>query len=170
MEYKGNIKILIDSFWKLSEKPVKFNKDTKYTLKLETFLSNFDNESSIELLCLNSRRIRMESVGLFEEIKEKYKDEIEEYLVHIYDRKSKIYNNKRKKYCEGREYMIKRVKQLMGIVLASTMVVSGNAVVPNICAYAEEENAYIQETVDQCHQIMQDLSCNLIEAYKELME
>lgn len=32
--------------------------------------------------------------------------------------------------------MIKRVKQLMGIVLASTMVVSGNAVVPNICAYA----------------------------------
>lgn len=35
---------------------------------------------------------------------------------------------------------------------------------------AEEENAYIQETVDQCHQIMQDLSCNLIEAYKELME
>lgn len=34
----------------------------------------------------------------------------------------------------------------------------------------EEENAYIQETVDQCHQIMQDLSCNLVEAYKELME
>ena len=100
MEYKGNIKILIDSFWKLSEKPVKFNKDTKYTLKLEKFLSNFDNESSIELLCLNLRRIRMESVGLFEEIKEKYKDEIEEYLVHIYDRKSKIYNNKRKKLKE----------------------------------------------------------------------
>lgn len=40
--------------------------------------------------------------------------------------------------------MIKRVKQLMGIVLASTMVVSGNAVVPNICAYAEEENANVQ--------------------------
>ena len=100
MEYKGNIKILIDSFWKLSEKPVKFNKDTKYTLKLEKFLSNFDNESSIELLCLNLRRIRMESVCLFEEIKEKYKDEIEEYLVHIYDRKSKIYNNKRKKLKE----------------------------------------------------------------------
>lgn len=34
----------------------------------------------------------------------------------------------------------------------------------------EEENAYIQETVDQCHQIMQDLSCNLVEAYKALME
>lgn len=40
--------------------------------------------------------------------------------------------------------MIKRVKQLMGIILASTMVVSGNAVVPNICAYAEEENANVQ--------------------------
>lgn len=40
--------------------------------------------------------------------------------------------------------MIKRVKQLMGIVLASTMVVSGNVVVPNICAYAEEENANVQ--------------------------
>lgn len=40
--------------------------------------------------------------------------------------------------------MIKRVKQLMGIVLASTMVVTGNAVVPNICAYAEEENANVQ--------------------------
>ena len=40
--------------------------------------------------------------------------------------------------------MIKRVKQIMGIVLASTMVVSGNAVVPNICAYAEEENANVQ--------------------------
>lgn len=40
--------------------------------------------------------------------------------------------------------MIKQVKQLMGIVLASTMVVSGNAVVPNICAYAEEENANVQ--------------------------
>lgn len=34
----------------------------------------------------------------------------------------------------------------------------------------EEENAYIQETVDQCRQIMQDLSCNLVEAYKELMQ
>lgn len=34
----------------------------------------------------------------------------------------------------------------------------------------EEENAYIQKTVDQCHQIMQDLFCNLVEAYKELME
>ena len=34
----------------------------------------------------------------------------------------------------------------------------------------EEENAYIQETVDQCYQIMQDLSCNLVEAYRELMQ
>lgn len=34
----------------------------------------------------------------------------------------------------------------------------------------EEENTYIQETVDQCHQIMQDLSCNLVEAYRELMQ
>lgn len=40
--------------------------------------------------------------------------------------------------------MIRRVKQLIGIVLASTMVVSGNVVVPNICAYAEEENANVQ--------------------------
>ena len=34
----------------------------------------------------------------------------------------------------------------------------------------EEEDAYIQETVDQCRQIMQDLSCNLVEAYKELIQ
>lgn len=34
----------------------------------------------------------------------------------------------------------------------------------------EEENAYIQETVDQCYQIMQDLSCDLVEAYRELTQ
>ena len=34
----------------------------------------------------------------------------------------------------------------------------------------EEENAYIQETVDQCYQIIQNLSYSLVEAYRELME
>ena len=32
----------------------------------------------------------------------------------------------------------------------------------------EEENAYIQETVDQCYQIIQDLSCSLVEALENL--
>lgn len=35
---------------------------------------------------------------------------------------------------------------------------------------AEEENAYIQNTVDICEEIMQDLSCSLVEAYKEISE
>ena len=30
---------------------------------------------------------------------------------------------------------------------------------------AEEENAYIQNIVDVCEEIMQDLSCSLVEAY-----
>lgn len=35
---------------------------------------------------------------------------------------------------------------------------------------AEEENAYIQSFVDECKTVMQDLSCNLLEEYKEIME
>lgn len=35
---------------------------------------------------------------------------------------------------------------------------------------AEEENAYIQNIVDICKEIMQDLSCGLVEAYKEISE
>lgn len=35
---------------------------------------------------------------------------------------------------------------------------------------AEEENAYIQNIVDICEEIMQDLSCDLVEAYKEISE
>ena len=33
---------------------------------------------------------------------------------------------------------------------------------------AEEENTYIQNTVDICKEIMQDLSCSLVEAYKDV--
>nr|DAM88189.1 MAG TPA: hypothetical protein [Caudoviricetes sp.] len=35
---------------------------------------------------------------------------------------------------------------------------------------AEEENVYIQSIVDKCKVVMQDLSCSLVEAYKEIME
>lgn len=35
---------------------------------------------------------------------------------------------------------------------------------------AEEENVYIQSIVDECKAVMQDLSCSLVEAYKEIME
>lgn len=35
---------------------------------------------------------------------------------------------------------------------------------------AEEENAYIQNIVDICEEIMQGLSCTLVEAYKEISE
>ena len=35
---------------------------------------------------------------------------------------------------------------------------------------AEEENAYIQSIVDECKVVTQDLSCSLVEAYKEIME
>lgn len=34
---------------------------------------------------------------------------------------------------------------------------------------AEEEKAYIQATLDECKERMQDLSCSLVEAYKDLM-
>ena len=33
----------------------------------------------------------------------------------------------------------------------------------------EEENAYIQSIVDECKERMKDLSCNLVEAYKDIM-
>ena len=33
----------------------------------------------------------------------------------------------------------------------------------------EEENAYIQGIVDECQEVMQDLSCSLIEAYNDIM-
>lgn len=32
-----------------------------------------------------------------------------------------------------------------------------------------EENAYIQSIVDECKERMQDLSCSLVEAYKDIM-
>lgn len=34
----------------------------------------------------------------------------------------------------------------------------------------QEENAYIQSVVDECQEVMQELSCSLIEAYKDIME
>lgn len=34
---------------------------------------------------------------------------------------------------------------------------------------AEEENAYIQSIVDECKERMQDLSCNIVKAYKDIM-
>lgn len=34
----------------------------------------------------------------------------------------------------------------------------------------EEENAYIQSVVDECQERMQECSCSLIEAYKDIME
>ena len=34
---------------------------------------------------------------------------------------------------------------------------------------AEEENAYVQSVVDECLEVMQELSCNLIEAYNDIM-
>lgn len=33
----------------------------------------------------------------------------------------------------------------------------------------QEENAYVQSVVDECLEVMQELSCNLIEAYKDVM-
>lgn len=33
----------------------------------------------------------------------------------------------------------------------------------------EEENAYIQSIVNECKEVMQDLSCSLVEAYKDIM-
>lgn len=32
-----------------------------------------------------------------------------------------------------------------------------------------EENAYVQSIVDECKEVMQDLSCSLVEAYKDIM-
>lgn len=100
MEYKGNIKILIDSFWKLSEKPVKMNKNTKYSLDLSDLLKDTESENGIDILCLNLRRIRMDSLGMYEEVKTKNQTDIENYLVYTYDKKSKKYNNRRKKFKE----------------------------------------------------------------------
>lgn len=34
----------------------------------------------------------------------------------------------------------------------------------------EEETAYIQSIVDECKEVMQDLSCSLTEAYMEIMQ
>lgn len=33
----------------------------------------------------------------------------------------------------------------------------------------EEETAYIQSVVNDCKEIMKDLSCSLVEAYKDIM-
>lgn len=32
----------------------------------------------------------------------------------------------------------------------------------------EEENAYVQSVVDECKELMQDLSCSIIEAFNEI--
>ena len=34
---------------------------------------------------------------------------------------------------------------------------------------AQEETAYIQSIVDECKEVMQDLSCSLTEAYNDIM-
>lgn len=34
----------------------------------------------------------------------------------------------------------------------------------------QEENAYVQSIVDECIERMQECSCSLIEAYKDIME
>lgn len=34
---------------------------------------------------------------------------------------------------------------------------------------AEEKTAYIQSIVDECKEVMQDLSCSLVEAYNDIM-
>ena len=71
----------INIFWNICEKPVRFNSRTKYDLELDSYLVNYSgDECIIEKLSTNLRRIRMESIGLFEEVKEKNKDDIEKFL------------------------------------------------------------------------------------------
>ncbi len=88
----------LNVFWNICEKPVKFNSRTRYDLELDSYLNLADtNECAIEHLSVNLRRIRMESVGLYEEVKEKNKEQIEVFLKKEFARKCKIYEKKRLK-------------------------------------------------------------------------
>ena len=58
----------ISQFWVLSAKSVRFNKHTKYTLNIEKYINEkLKGESAIDDLCTNFRRIRMDSIELYEE-------------------------------------------------------------------------------------------------------
>lgn len=92
------VKNFIEVFWNFSKKPVKINSHTKYTVDLTDLLINDAcSENAVEQLCLNLRRIRMESEGLYNEVVENNKLEIETFLEKEYERKQKNYYNKRVK-------------------------------------------------------------------------
>ena len=50
------------------------------------------------------------------------------------------------------------------------LMIADNTLDSWICETEAEENAYIQNIVDICEEIMQNLSCSLVEAYKEISE
>ena len=50
------------------------------------------------------------------------------------------------------------------------LMIADNTLDSWICETEAEENAYIQNIVDICEEIMQGLSCTLVEAYKEISE
>jgi ribosomal protein L37E len=94
----GMVNKFINIFWNICEKPVRFNSRTKYDLELDSYLVNYSgDECIIEKLSTNLRRIRMESIGLFEEVKEKNKDDIENFLKVEFARKCSAYEKKRRK-------------------------------------------------------------------------
>jgi superfamily II DNA/RNA helicase len=88
----------ISQFWVLSAKSVRFNKHTKYTLNIEKYINEkLKGESAIDDLCTNFRRIRMDSIELYEETVNNNKDIVENYLKFEYTRKYNGYQKKKKR-------------------------------------------------------------------------